>query len=231
MPLPSAASWYCTKLIAPPGVNIGPHISRSVGGLITCTCPKRRLALWPRSRNQRPPGQGSITSGNDVPSGSSADRPSSSNTASNTISGGAAIVTSCEMVMVGIARLPVIIDMLESPIQQCMLPDADAPVSQVDFHARARPFARARLKRAQGVLCGSFKYRSVSRIIFHRRCSQRSALGRSMSISPTCRMGSSRAASFSFTHDGDPPRSCSPAVAPGAGISTQIRIMVLSLHQ
>src|SRR6516165_5607343 len=38
----------------------GPQISRSVGGLMTCTWPQRWPELLPRSRYQRPPGHGSI---------------------------------------------------------------------------------------------------------------------------------------------------------------------------
>src|SRR5262249_38890722 len=89
--VPSAFKRYCTWLIAGYDMGIGPHSSRSVGGLITCTCPQRCPELLPRSRYQRPPGQGSIFIGNGLPPGICPSAPSSSRTASKVSSIGAAI--------------------------------------------------------------------------------------------------------------------------------------------
>src|SRR5262249_30234999 len=84
-------------LIAGYDIAIGPQISRSVGGLITCTCPHRCPALLPRSRNQRPPGHGSIFRESNLPLGICPSGPSSSSTASKVTSRGAAILISLRM--------------------------------------------------------------------------------------------------------------------------------------
>ena len=100
-------------------MNIGPHSSRSVGGLMTCTCPQRWPALLPRSRYHRPPGHCSITMGNGLPSGICPPGPISSSIASNAISIGAAISISLVMLMVWISCSTSLIDMLIPPQRNC----------------------------------------------------------------------------------------------------------------
>src|SRR5882672_3079417 len=60
VPPSTSLSRYWTFDTAPNDMNSGPHISSSVGRLMDCTCAHRCPLSSPRSRNQRPPGQGSI---------------------------------------------------------------------------------------------------------------------------------------------------------------------------
>ena len=55
----SSVSRYWILETAGVDMNSGPLISSSDGGLIACTTPQKCPALFPRSRNQRPPGQAS----------------------------------------------------------------------------------------------------------------------------------------------------------------------------
>src|SRR5215831_16439540 len=64
----------------------GPAISSSVGFLIACTVPQKCPLPLPRSRNQRPPGQGSSFIGIGVPSCISLCGPSCSSSAANVAS-------------------------------------------------------------------------------------------------------------------------------------------------
>src|SRR5215472_18246038 len=61
----------------------GPAISSKVGFLMACTRPQKWPLPFPRSRNQRPPGQDSSFMGKGVPSGVSLYGPSCSSSAVN----------------------------------------------------------------------------------------------------------------------------------------------------
>src|ERR1700759_1150774 len=67
---PSASvNRYWTLLATGADMKRGPTISRRVGRLMACTWPHKWPLLLPRSRYQRPPGQGSSFMGIAVPSG------------------------------------------------------------------------------------------------------------------------------------------------------------------
>src|SRR5205807_9194715 len=77
---------YCTLLATGYDMKRGPATSSSVGFLIACTTPQKWPLPSPRSRNHRPPGQGSSFMGRGVPSGVSLYGPSCSSNAVNVVS-------------------------------------------------------------------------------------------------------------------------------------------------
>src|SRR5262245_8441989 len=82
----------------------GPTISSSLGRLIAWTWPQKWPSPLPRSRNQRPPGNGSMRIGRGFPSGVSFDGPICSRSASKVASSEARTLISCVRCSVRLSR-------------------------------------------------------------------------------------------------------------------------------